>query len=47
MKRLHQLSMLLALAVLLASCKTPSYSSGHPDSPRSGPFWERNDQRDR
>ncbi len=46
MKRLFQLSVLLTLAVFLTSCKPPSYEQGHPDSRRSGPFWEREEQRD-
>ena len=45
---------LIALATLLlfvaatAGCtpRPPSYSSAYPDAPRSGPFWEREQQRD-
>ena len=35
-----------ALTLLLAACQAPSYSSAHPDARNSGPFWERNEQRD-
>jgi hypothetical protein len=41
-------ALLLASAVtlMLAACQAPSYSSAHPDARNSGPFWERNEQRD-
>jgi hypothetical protein len=47
MQRLIQLTTLIAVALLLASCKPPSNAGGHPDSLHSKPFWERNEQRDR
>jgi len=34
------------LLPLLAACQQPTYSSAHPDARNSGPFWERNEQRD-
>lgn len=46
MNLLCQLTALAALAVLLSACQPPTYSSAHPDALRSGPFWEREQQRD-
>jgi hypothetical protein len=45
MRQLSQLTVLIALALLLASCKPPTNAGGHPDSLHSKPFWERDDQR--
>jgi hypothetical protein len=47
MRWIIQLTSLSLVALLLASCNPPTNASGHPDSLRSKPFWERNDQRDR
>jgi hypothetical protein len=46
--RLTALAALLVLIAATAACtpRPPSYSSAHPDAPRSGPFWEREEQRD-
>ena len=46
--RLAALAMLALLLGAVAACspRPPSYSSAHQDAPRSGPFWERNEQRD-
>jgi len=46
MDRLFRLAVLAAVALLLASCHPPSYSSAYPDARNSGPFWEREEQRD-
>lgn len=46
MNHLSRLTALAVLALLLASCKPPSYSSAYPDARNSGPFWEREEQRD-
>ena len=48
MDRLLRLAVLAAVALLLASCHPhpPSYSSAYPDARNSGPFWEREEQRD-
>lgn len=46
MTQLSRLIALAALAALLASCKPPPYTSAHPDALHSGPFWEREEQRD-
>ncbi len=47
-KRLVTAAAVTLICVVLAACSAPSGSSfGHPDSLRAGPFWERNDQRDR
>ena len=48
MKHLARLTALAAVVLLVAACnlRSPSYSSAHPDAPRSGPFWEREEQRD-
>lgn len=40
------LLLLYVLAAGLAACEAPNYSSAHPDALRSGPFWEREEQRD-
>jgi hypothetical protein len=39
-------ALLLGLFVSLSACQPPNYSSAHPDALRSGPFWEREEQRD-
>lgn len=46
MNRLSRLAALAATALLLASCHPPTYSSAYPDARNSGPFWEREEQRD-
>ncbi len=48
MKPTARLALLAAACLLLAACslKPPPTSSAHPDAPRSGPFWERSEQRD-
>jgi hypothetical protein len=46
MFRLSRLSVLATVALLLASCHPPNYSSAYPDARNSGPFWEREEQRD-
>ncbi|WP_193370466.1 hypothetical protein [Pelagibius marinus] len=46
MPRLSLLIAYIALAVFLAACKPPSYDSAYPDARNSGPFWEREEQRD-
>jgi len=47
-KRLVTATAAALMCAALAACSAPSGSSfGHPDSLRAGPFWERNDQRDR
>ncbi len=47
MKRgLSRLAMLAAIGLLLASCHPPNYSAAYPDARHSGPFWEREEQRD-
>ncbi|MEO3429949.1 hypothetical protein AAFN88_13890 [Pelagibius sp. CAU 1746] len=37
---------LIVLTAFLAGCRPPAYQSAHPDSRNSGPFWEREEQRD-
>lgn len=46
MNSLSHLAALAALALLLASCGPPRYDSAYPDARNSGPFWEREEQRD-
>ncbi|MEQ9608230.1 MAG: hypothetical protein RLN99_11250 [Kiloniellaceae bacterium] len=46
MTRLSRLAAFAAIALLLASCHPPGYSSAYPDARNSGPFWEREEQRD-
>lgn len=46
MQTASRLVLLGAIALLLASCQPPSYSQGYPDSRNSGPFWQREEQRD-
>jgi len=46
MRNLSRLTLLAVVTLLLASCQPPSYSQGYPDSRNSGPFWEREEQRD-
>lgn len=46
MARAFQLITLVVLAAFLVACSPPRYESAHPDSLRSGPFWQREEQRD-
>lgn len=46
MNRLSRLAAFAAIALLLASCHPPTYASAYPDARNSGPFWEREEQRD-
>ncbi len=46
MIRLPLLIASILLTAFLASCKPPTYDSAHPDARNSGPFWEREEQRD-
>jgi hypothetical protein len=43
---LPRLAVLAVAALVLASCHPPSYSQAYPDARNSGPFWEREEQRD-
>jgi len=43
---LSRLAVLAVAALVLASCHPPSYSQAYPDARNSGPFWEREEQRD-
>lgn len=42
---LPRLIVLACLAPIMAGCQPPSYQSAHPDALHSGPFWEREEQR--
>ena len=46
MTRLSLLITYIVLTAFLASCKPPPYESAYPDARNSGPFWEREEQRD-
>ncbi|GAB4392535.1 MAG: hypothetical protein Tsb0032_08530 [Kiloniellaceae bacterium] len=46
MTLLIRLVTLAAVMAALGACSPPPYSSAHPDALRSGPFWEREEQRD-
>ncbi|MEQ8357680.1 MAG: hypothetical protein RH942_19255 [Kiloniellaceae bacterium] len=46
MKHVVRLAVLAVVVQVIAACSPPSYSSAYPDAPRSGPFWEREEQRD-
>lgn len=46
MQGLFRLAVLALAAQLLASCQPPTYSQAYPDARNSGPFWEREEQRD-
>ena len=48
MNYLARFAALLAIALLISACnlRPPPKSQAHPDAPRSGPFWEREEQRD-
>ena len=43
---LSRLAVLAVAALVLTSCHPPSYSQAYPDARNSGPFWEREEQRD-
>jgi len=46
MPRIPLLAALAAIALLLAGCHPPNYSQAFPDARNSGPFWDRESQRD-
>lgn len=46
MRLIYWTALLWALLAGLSACQPPNYSSAHPDALRSGPFWEREEQRD-
>jgi hypothetical protein len=46
MRAVPRLVLLAVLAALLMSCRPPTYDSAHRDARNSGPFWEREEQRD-
>lgn len=46
MAHASRLLALVVLATFLVACSPPRYESAHPDSLRSGPFWQREEQRD-
>lgn len=46
MARLAGLALLAAMTLWLTACHPPSYSQAYPDARNSGPFWQREEQRD-